>query len=156
MFYAPMMDMTPVIQPVYLQTQFSNTAFSRHGVVDRSKQTTSPISDSRRFVQTENRTPASVDHLRPLKPRGDARNNPSIDQNPLGKARDDRIALLVRKYEGKTNSEDSARLAILTERIRRLSPSIPVKALDLMEDMVQSAENVSMDLADIRAQFGLG
>jgi hypothetical protein len=156
MFDAPMMDMTPVIQPVYLQTQYSNTAVSRHGVVDRPRQTTSPISDSRRFVQTESHTPASVDQQHPLTQRKNVRSNSTVDQSPLSKARDDRIALLVRKYEGLSSAEDSARLAILTERIRRLSPNIPAKALDLMEEMVQSAEDVSTDLADIRAQFGLG
>ena len=43
------------------------------------------------------------------------------DWPELNKISDTRIRLLVEKYEGEATSEDSARLDILTERLRRFS-----------------------------------
>jgi hypothetical protein len=70
-------------------------------------------------------------------------------------ARRARVALLVKKHEGKTSREDGARLAILTERIRKLDPRVTTQQLDSMADMVGQLESVSTNLDLIREKYAL-
>lgn len=67
-------------------------------------------------------------------------------QDEVRKAQEGRVLLLARKYElGRVSPEESARLQILTERLRRLDPAITAgdweRAIDVAEDIrAQSAE----------------
>jgi hypothetical protein len=75
--------------------------------------------------------------------------------DPVIRARDERVALLVRKYEGMSTTEDEARLQILTQRLRRLSPRVTPEDLNSLSTMVGHLEETSADLDEIRAKFGL-
>ena len=57
-------------------------------------------------------------------------------------ARRARVALLVKKHEGKTTREDGARLEILTARIRKMDPRVTARQLDSMAGMIEDLESV--------------
>lgn len=71
------------------------------------------------------------------------------------RARDDRVALLVRRFEGVATTEDEARIEILTQRLRKLSPRVTPTDLDHLSTMVTELEQVSENLEQIRRKFGL-
>jgi hypothetical protein len=71
------------------------------------------------------------------------------------KARDARLALLARKYEGTASIEDGARLQILTERLRKLSPRVTSRDVEQVADMVSEAERVAARLEAVKKKFGL-
>jgi hypothetical protein len=71
------------------------------------------------------------------------------------KARDARLALLARKYEGAASVEDTARLQILTERLRKLSPRVTEKDVEQVAEMVADAEGIAARLAAVKEKFGL-
>lgn len=75
--------------------------------------------------------------------------------DPVIRARDARIALLARKYEGISTTEDDARLQILTQRLRRLGPRVTPEDLNSLSTMVKQLEETSADLEEIRGKFGL-
>lgn len=75
--------------------------------------------------------------------------------DPVIRARDERLALLARKYESMSTREDDARLQILTQRLRRLSPRVTPEDLNSLSTMVGQLEETSADLDEIRAKFGL-
>jgi hypothetical protein len=77
------------------------------------------------------------------------------DDGELLKARDVRLALLARKYEGAASVEDTARLQILTERLRKLSPRVTDRDMDQVAEMVADAESISARLAAVKEKFGL-
>lgn len=76
-------------------------------------------------------------------------------EDAVDRARDARVALLVRKFEGQSTVEDDARLAILTERLRKLSPRVTSADIDNATTMVGELEQVSANLDAIRSKFGL-
>jgi len=78
---------------------------------------------------------------------------PSAD--PVARARDMRVSLLARKYEGLSTVEDDARLAILTARLRKLAPRVTAADIDNLTTMVAELEQVSANLDEIRSKFGL-
>ncbi len=75
--------------------------------------------------------------------------------DPVIRARDARVALLARKYESISTTEDDARLQILTQRLRRLSPRVTREDLNSLSTMVGQLEETSADLDEIRGKFGL-
>jgi hypothetical protein len=78
-----------------------------------------------------------------------------VHDNAADRARDARVALLARKYEGLSTVEDDARLAILTARLRKLTPRVTSADLDKLTTMVGELEDVSANLDAIRSKFGL-
>lgn len=78
-----------------------------------------------------------------------------VRDDPAGRARDVRVSLLARKYEGLSTVEDDARLAILTARLRRLAPRVTAADIDKLTTMVGELEQVSANLDEIRSKFGL-
>ena len=76
-------------------------------------------------------------------------------EDAVDRARDARVALLARKYEGLSTVEDDARLAILTARLRKLSPRVTSVDIDKLTTMVGELEQVSSNLDEIRSKFGL-
>ncbi|MDH5674634.1 MAG: hypothetical protein OEZ06_21075 [Myxococcales bacterium] len=79
---------------------------------------------------------------------------PSED-DAVTKARDARVALLARRFAGRTSTEDEARFAILTERLRRLSPRVTHEMIQRLGEMINAAEDVSEELDAIRESFEL-
>ena len=80
--------------------------------------------------------------------------SPEAD-DPVIRAGEARVALLARKYASISTTEDDARLQILTQRLRRLSPRVTPEDLNSLSTMVGQLEEMSADLNEIRAKFGL-
>lgn len=79
---------------------------------------------------------------------------PSHD--PVQQAQDHRLAILAKKYEGtQLTREDEARVAILTQRLRRLLPRITTKSWTIAEESVGELEAVAANVGEIRAKYGL-
>lgn len=78
-----------------------------------------------------------------------------VHENAADRARGARVALLARKCEGLSTVEDDARLAILTARLRKLTPRVTSADLDNLTTMVGELEQVSANLDAIRSKFGL-
>ena len=72
--------------------------------------------------------------------------------DPVIRARDARVALLARKYASISTTEDDARLQILTQRLRRLSPRVTPEDLNSLSTMVGQLEEMSADLDEIPSQ----
>lgn len=74
----------------------------------------------------------------------------------IDKTNSDRVELLARKYAAKDqlSSEESARLAIVTERLRQLLPSVTVNDYGRLDSMLQTVRKI--DSADIAAREKLG
>ncbi len=83
------------------------------------------------------------------------RANVVLHDDPAGRARDARAALLARKYEGLATVEDDARFAILTARLRKLTPRVTSADIEKLDAMVGELEQVSANLDEIRSKFGL-
>lgn len=78
------------------------------------------------------------------------------EPSPVEVARDHRLAILARKYEGATLSrEDEARVAILTQRLRRLAPRVTKLSWTIAEEAVAELEAVSVSVDEIGAKYGL-
>lgn len=78
-----------------------------------------------------------------------------LENSPVDIASEQRLALLVQKHEGASTREENARLKILTQRLRRLSPRVTAGDVVALTTMVEQIEEVSTDLDDIRRQFGI-
>lgn len=70
-------------------------------------------------------------------------------------ARDRRLELLVRQFENASTPEEDARFHILTQRLRRLVPSVSPKEWDALNRATSDLEEISSDLDLLRAQFEL-
>lgn len=76
--------------------------------------------------------------------------------SPLETARNQRLAILAREFEGvRLSREDEARLAILTQRLRRLAPKVTVRSWTVAEEVLAQLEDVSARINDISAKYGL-
>lgn len=72
------------------------------------------------------------------------------------RARDQRLALLARKYAAsKASPEDEGRIRILTERMRKLVPHVTESDVTRLEEAQAVATDVAQNLAELRARFGL-
>lgn len=80
-----------------------------------------------------------------------------VDQmEPAARAREDRVVLLARKYEaGRISREESARLEILTQRIRRLDPRITVEDWERVIGVAEFMDREREDLRAFAEEFGL-
>jgi hypothetical protein len=70
-------------------------------------------------------------------------------------AKDARRTLLAKKYAAKSSKEDHARLDILTERIRLLSPRVTEVEVDMLTSIVDQAGAMSATLEEIRSKYGI-
>jgi hypothetical protein len=59
------------------------------------------------------------------------------------------------KYEGAASVEDTARLQILTERLRRLEPRATAKNMEQVVERVADAEGIVARLAAVKEKSGL-
>ena len=122
----------------------------------------SPRSSNTEFVELKpfgiNRMAAGTPFIEELRARrySEFSQDASTEEpDALSKASQARVTLLVRQYEGVKSREESARLAILTERIRRLSPRVTADEIDAVSEMVGQAEDIAGRLAAVREKFGL-
>lgn len=70
-------------------------------------------------------------------------------------ARDRRLELLVRQFEQASTPEDDARFHILTQRLRRLVPSVSPRAWDALNETTTCLEDISGNLDRLKMQFDL-
>lgn len=74
----------------------------------------------------------------------------------LDVAREHRLAILAQQFEGvELTREDEARVAILTQRLRRLAPRVTHKAWTIAEESVSALEAVSARVDEIGTKYGL-
>jgi len=94
-------------------------------------------------------------------PRGARRWRPvevEAKHDQFEKANSDRIALLARKYvakERRFGDEEGARLAILTERVRRLLPSVTAREYEVLEGALKDAAEVMEADEEMRRRLNL-
>jgi hypothetical protein len=105
------------------------------------------------LLKREADSTATAEELRA--PREQQVSHRDQDDDEVLKARDVRLALLARKYEGVASVEDTARLQILTERLRKLSPRVTDKDVEQITEMVAEAEGIAARLAAVKEKFGL-
>jgi len=70
-------------------------------------------------------------------------------------ARDRRLELLARQFVGESSPEDDARFHILTQRLRRLVPSVSADAWKALDTATSTLEEVSGNLDELKKQFDL-
>lgn len=76
--------------------------------------------------------------------------------DPAQQAQNHRLAILAKKYEGtQLTREDEARVAILTQRLRRLVPRVTAKSWTMAEESVTELEDVASRVEEIRRKYGL-
>lgn len=159
------LDVTPVTQPTYLQSYSDKGATPiterRTGFVpspDRRKQelprqtdtvVLKPFAIARHDTSTQTGSKKTV----PTLSKGASQQKAGSSQ--LAVARETRLALLAKKYEGQPTVEDSARLALVTERIRRLQPRVTKRDVDVLTKVVDRVEQVTDSLAQMRQRLGL-
>jgi hypothetical protein len=151
------LDITPVSGPSYFREYRDN---GRTPLSDRSKshtfdatkvQAKTPVLIVQGTVQTQ-----TVAEL--VKSGTEQRgvvDDVAVAADPAVAAKNVRSTLLAKKYAGKTSREDNARLDILTERIRLLSPRVTNQEVDLLVSIVDQAEAMSANLEDIRTRYGI-
>ena len=81
---------------------------------------------------------------------------PSVEDH-LDQANEQRIELLARQYvaKDKFSSEDLARLAIVTERVRQLLPAVTVAEFEALERNLEAARRASTLLEQLRERLTL-
>lgn len=82
----------------------------------------------------------------------------TFELNPIVKMNSDRVVLLARQYAAKDKfpDEELARLVILTERMRQLSPAVTPKDVESMERVQDSIEQADRANRELRKKLGLG
>lgn len=78
-------------------------------------------------------------------------------QDLIDQVANDRITLLARKYVAKESfsDEESARLAIVTEKIRRLIPAVTTNEIKLLEEVIKKAGEIEESDQNIRRSMNL-
>lgn len=150
-------DTTPLTRPpavVKPYTDRGQTPFAERPVEFRAQ--TAPVSSP--LVETTNQSDGSATmtteerHLSASRP-----NLPqeSVFEEQVVKARDARLALLAKQYESRSTREDDARMEILTERMRRLVPSVTPGAIAQLEAVVGRVEQTAAKLDDIKRRYAI-
>lgn len=66
-----------------------------------------------------------------------------------------RSTLLVMKYEGVSSRESQARIDILTQRLRKLSPRVTESDIDHLDGVISSIESVSNAVEGLKHKYGM-
>jgi hypothetical protein len=76
-------------------------------------------------------------------------------EKPAERTYEDRVQLLARKYVAreKFSPEESARLAIVTERVRKLLPAVSAAEYEALEKSLEEANDISATNAALRARL---
>ena len=68
----------------------------------------------------------------------------------------DRLVLLARQYESKKfSAEEEARLAILTERVRRLIPRVTEKDFEVLEELAVDLNKIKKETSELYRRIGI-
>jgi len=147
-------DLTPTISTAYEEKR------GREETAVVSSQRERPKFDETLFIGFQGEVPLLKRQTDPTPTAEELRTGQG--GNPRGQsddevleARDTRLALLARKYEGVASVEDGARLRILTERLRKLAPRVTHHDLEQVVEMVADAEGIAARLAAVKDKFGL-
>lgn len=159
------LDVTPVTQPAYFQSYFDKgrTPISeRHASIgsapERRKQSSVSPTDTvvLKPFEIARHDSSSQTGTQKSQPVGaGVKSQQANSSSQLVAARETRLALLAKKYEGEPTREDSARLALLTERIRRLQPRVTRHDVDVLTKVVDQVEQVTDSLAQMRLRLGI-
>jgi len=78
-------------------------------------------------------------------------------QDPATKAISDRVILLARKYAAKDrlSDEENARLAIATERVRKLLPAVSAMEFEAVEHLLKLVKQFDESDMEIRRTLGI-
>jgi hypothetical protein len=66
-----------------------------------------------------------------------------------------RSTLLVMKYEGASSKENQARIDILTQRLRKLSPRVTESDINHLDGAISSIESVSETVDALNRKYGM-
>lgn len=140
---------------------FSN-AITTHIGVEVKKNTWTPLethtTDAHDFYRTEDRS-RTLGELQQDPLFGRLWRSPKPESTVpdlVETARNHRLAILAREFEGaELTREDKARLAILTQRLRKLVPRVTTKSWTIAEEGVAQLEDISARIDDIGARYGL-
>lgn len=161
MFDSVAIEQTPVFYQSYTQTHFErpSTAAPTNERRRLNTKSTDANSIALRGVAVSSVATATVaeiisgfQHRRAL----DATSK--VADRPMGvaeKTQQDRVALLAKKYAGKLDSDASARLEILTQRMRLIRPRVTLATLSKMERTAEEVDEVTDGIAALRAEFGI-
>ncbi|MFM9968411.1 MAG: hypothetical protein ACKVQK_08440 [Burkholderiales bacterium] len=102
-------------------------------------------------------TPISTDRFARNQHRQSFREEESADEDQHLRAIEDRVRLLARKYVAKEkfSNEESARLAIVTERVRKLLPAVTAYEFELLETALTSLQDISQSNASLQERLSL-
>lgn len=79
------------------------------------------------------------------------------EEDQVAKTNSNRVALLARKYVDRErfSGEERARLAIVTERVRRLLPAVAPEEYEILERFVKEVQGVAKLDSELRATLGM-
>lgn len=78
---------------------------------------------------------------------------PSEVVDPLALAQESRLMLLADKYEGNITREGAARLQLLTQRLRKLSPRVSQADFERLSTLVDAVEANAGALEELRHKY---
>lgn len=147
-------DITAITGPSYFQEyrDKSQTPWSRPPSLTIGVKL--PTSNVAEVKKSTDETPLANRYLNSLKTKIDDDVDPS-EVDPLFATKQSRIKLLMMKYEGTAQREDSIRLEMLTQRINRLEPRITENEIAKLDLATAIIENLSDDIDDILHQLEL-
>lgn len=125
---------TPSITKNSIQREFGPTGTAIYSIV-RTPPGTATINDSEKAHKNFVKVEAAPDMVE--------------------RDRDNRISLLIQKFEGHSSREDSARLDILTQRIRSISPRVSRVEISNLGSVVEQVETISDRLAELESELDL-
>ena len=102
----------------------------------------------------QTRTPTLSEHAAPRPPDLLRRPVPESADDEISKLGEGRSTLLAKRFEGKSSAEDVARIAILTDRLRKLNPRVTAREREAAEQLVDDVETLSARLENLRTKFG--
>lgn len=78
-------------------------------------------------------------------------------EDQIARLNNERVALLARKYVAKENfnDEESARLAIVTERVRKLLPAVAAKEYEVLEHILKLVKQARETDKGLRERVGI-
>ena len=102
-------------------------------------------------------TPISTDRIARNQQRPSYREEDLTEDDQRNKAIEDRVRLLARKYVAKEkfSKEEGARLAIVTERVRKLLPAVTAYEFELLEKALTSLRDISQANASLQERLML-
>jgi hypothetical protein len=78
-----------------------------------------------------------------------------VESNETDLASANRSMLLVMKYEGVSSKENQARIDILTQRLRKLSPRVTASDIDALGGVIDTIETISASVARLKSKYGM-